>query len=52
MTLASPQALALHQAVDRYLAHLAAERGLAANSVSSYAEDLADLTDFLLKQEV
>lgn len=49
---ANPQALALHGAVDRYLAHLAAERGLAANSVSSYAEDLADVTAFLLSQEV
>ena len=42
----------MHQAVDSYLAHLAAERGLAANSVASYAEDLADLTGFLLKEGV
>lgn len=52
MTSPEPQAPALHGAVDRYLAHLAAERGLAANSVASYAEDLADLTGFLLKEGV
>ncbi len=52
MTSAEPQAPALHGAVDRYLAHLAAERGLAANSVRSYAEDLADLTGFLLQEGV
>lgn len=52
MTSAEPQAPALHGAVDRYLAHLAAERGLAANSVLAYAEDLADLTGFLLQEGV
>ena len=35
MTSPDLQAPALHQAVDRYLAHLAAERGLAANSVQA-----------------
>jgi integrase/recombinase XerD len=50
MTSPDPQAPALHGAVDRYLAHLAAERGLAVNSVSSYAEDLADLTGYLLDE--
>ena len=52
MTSTEPQAPALHQAVDRYLHHLAAERGLAVNTVSSYAEDLHDLSGFLLEQEI
>jgi len=42
----------LHQAVDQYLNHLAAERGLSRNTVQAYAEDLAELSDFLAAQGV
>lgn len=33
--------------IDQYLAHLALERGLAPNSLDSYASDLAEYADFL-----
>ncbi|MCB2225933.1 MAG: site-specific tyrosine recombinase XerD [Desulfarculaceae bacterium] len=43
---------ALHQAVDRYLEHLAAERGMSPNTVQAYAEDLHDITGYLLAQDL
>lgn len=42
----------LHVEVDAYLAHLAAERGLAVNTVESYSRDLAELADFLEGERV
>jgi integrase/recombinase XerD len=38
--------------LDLYLAHLAAERGLAENTVSAYSDDLRSFTDFLVGNEV
>ncbi|WP_044350874.1 site-specific tyrosine recombinase XerD [Dethiosulfatarculus sandiegensis] len=38
--------------LDLYLAHLAAERGLAENTVSAYSDDLRSFTDFLVEHEV
>jgi len=35
------------EAIDEYLRHLAVERGLAANTLSAYAVDLARLAEFL-----
>ncbi|MCF8034648.1 MAG: site-specific tyrosine recombinase XerD [Desulfarculaceae bacterium] len=49
---ANPPAPALHQAVDRYLEHLAAERGMSPNTVQAYAEDLHEITGYLLEQEI
>lgn len=42
----------LHLQVDRYVHHLAAERGLSPHTVAAYAEDLAELSDFLGEQGV
>jgi integrase/recombinase XerD len=42
----------LDQDLDLYLAHLAAERGLAEATVSSYARDLKDAADWLEAQGV
>ncbi len=52
MTSPEPVAPALHAAIDRYLHHLAAERGLSPNTVRSYSEDLNDLAGYLVEQEV
>jgi integrase/recombinase XerD len=41
------EASALAVAVDRYLRHVAIERGLAANTIAAYRRDLAAYTDFL-----
>ena len=40
----------LDQDLDNYLTHLAAERGLAANTLEAYADDLRDAGDYLRKQ--
>ena len=40
----------LHKEIDAYLLHLATERGLADHTVSSYAEDLADIARYLEAQ--
>jgi integrase/recombinase XerD len=40
-------ATALDRWVDRFLAYVAAERGLAANTVAAYARDLAQLTKYV-----
>lgn len=45
-------ALPLHGMVDVYLDHLAGERGLAQTTVSSYADDLADICAFFQKNGV
>jgi integrase/recombinase XerD len=42
-----PSALALARAIDRFLSHLAVERGLARNTLDAYGRDLARLADFL-----
>ncbi|MDR1396396.1 MAG: tyrosine recombinase XerD [Desulfarculales bacterium] len=42
----------LHADIDAYLLHLAAERGLARLTVSSYAEDLNHLSAYLIAQGV
>ncbi len=39
--------MSLSQAIDSYLLQLATERGLAANTVEAYAEDLAHIARFL-----
>lgn len=46
-TTRATQATALDRWVDRFLAYVAAERGLAANTVAAYARDLAQLTTWL-----
>jgi integrase/recombinase XerD len=44
---AAPTATALDRWIDRFLAYVAAERGLAANTIAAYARDLAQLTRWL-----
>jgi integrase/recombinase XerD len=41
----------LHEPLDRYLDHLATERGLSPRSVEAYADDLAGLAGFLERHE-
>lgn len=38
--------------IDQYIAHLTLERGLAENSVESYAMDLSAFADFLEKNKI
>lgn len=52
MSRAAPPAGGLSRAVDDYLSHLAAERGLAGNTLEAYALDLRELTDYLAAQGV
>ncbi len=40
------------QLIDRHLALLAAERGLAANSIESYASDLRDFAAFCVQRQI
>ncbi len=47
MNSAADEGQALHHQVDRYLRHLAAERGLSPNTVQAYADDLTDLSGYL-----
>lgn len=42
----------LDQDLDQYLAFLAAIRGLSANTVEAYADDLKDIAEFMRGQEV
>ena len=46
------ECLTLDDAVDRYLDHLATERGLARKTVEAYARDLAAFTRFLIARRV
>lgn len=52
MNPASSDKHGLHHQVDRYLKHLAAERGLSPNTVQAYADDLAELSQYLEDQGV
>jgi integrase/recombinase XerD len=47
MTPSTVPAAPLERAVDRYLRHVAIERGLAANTVAAYRRDLVDYLEFL-----
>lgn len=42
----------LHLWVDDYLAVVATERGLSVNTLAAYGSDLADVLDYLVKQDV
>ena len=48
----SPRGLAIAAAVDRFLTHLAVERGLAPNTLDAYARDLARLGTHLEREGV
>lgn len=52
MTSSPPAAPGLDQDVDLYLGHLAAERGLADNTLEAYALDLARVGAYLARQGV
>ncbi|MBI4799549.1 MAG: tyrosine-type recombinase/integrase [Desulfarculus sp.] len=52
MTSSPPPAPGLDQDVDLYLGHLAAERGLAANTLEAYALDLGRVSAYLREQGV
>jgi integrase/recombinase XerD len=44
--------LDLHTAADLYLSHVAAEKGLARNSVEAYGQDLRALIELLVRRDV
>lgn len=46
------QGTGLNRDLDMFLTHLAAERGLSANTVQAYADDLRQVSQFLLEQGV
>jgi integrase/recombinase XerD len=50
VTAPAPPLPAWKRALDRYLEHLAVERGLSANTVSAYGRDLRRLGDWLVKR--
>ncbi len=52
MTSSPPAATGLDQEMDLYLGHLASERGLAANTLQAYAQDLGHLAAYLGEQGV
>ncbi|MFH1035303.1 MAG: site-specific tyrosine recombinase XerD [Pseudomonadota bacterium] len=52
MTSSPPAAPGLDQDLDLYLGHLASERGLSANTLAAYSQDLGGLSAYLLEQGV